>query len=1823
MIRFLFVLFLCFYIYHPVFAAMFVPNWSQHIQSHTANEVSKDAELHIRFVHDVVNEEALSQDAALFLSIKPKLAGKAEFLNRRELVFKPQELLKSGQSYDVQLDTSKLSGFDAELGMYHFKFHVMKQHFSILLDQLKLEPQGKSLFHLSGTLETADVVENEKVEQLLQASMSSKKLSLTWQHAKDQKRHRFFIEGIQRQAQVQRLLLAWHGQAIAVDNKGEHPVEIPALLKFKVVNVKAVQNKQRYTLIQFSSDLDTKQDLTGLIQMNQTDYPMRVEGNVVKVFHSLLGDVSVELSAGIKNKQGIALTEKEVKVVNFVRVHPQVHFVGKGVILPANKHLSIPFEAINVKSVQVTAFQVYDDNMGQFFQGNSLAQHNNLRRLGRFIWRKTIDLKDMKTETWNRYELDASSLLKKHAGAMFRLKLSINRSNASYQCSDAENAVPVVKEKPLQNAVEAHYSEASAWDNTEEYFGLNDNSSWEDRRDPCKDAYYYYSNKTKSERNFLASNIGLIIKASDQKKQHIVTTNLATAKAMPRVKIQFFNFQNQLIGRAQTDAYGFARKQLSQTPFYAVAQKGKQKGYLKLSKGSALPISHFDVSGEKVKQGVKGHIYAERGVWRPGDDMHLTFVLLDKENKIPQKHPVTMRLYSPRGQLMQTVSNTAPIGRFYSFTMKTADNAKTGNWMVKAHLGGMVFHKKIRIETVRPNRLKVTLDFGTEVLRRTQGDIDVSLSSQWLHGASASGLKADVKVALSASRTSFKSFQDYRFDDATRPFSATSKAWFKGKLNAEGKVLFKKALPEVKNSPGMLMATFHSRVFEKGGMFSVDYLSVPYHPYKNYVGLKLPKGDAIRGMLLTDEKHPIYIATVDSYGEPVSLNKVKVSVYKIHWKWWWDKTGDSLAQYASSSYQSSIMQEEISTTNGDGVAHFEIKYPDWGRYLVRACDEQGGHCSSKVIYVDWPGWAGRAQESSGTGATRLSLNSDKTQYQVGDVAAIRLPDATQGRALLSIESSSQVLQQKWILLDGKRKNIKVKITKAMAPNAYVHISLIQPHQGKNNDLPIRLYGIVPIQVSNPETVLQPMLDVEDEVRPERAMQVDVSEKTGRAMTYTLAIVDEGLLSLTRYKTPDLHKAFYKKEALGVSTWDLFDEVVGAYGGKLERLLALGGGDAAKNKKLKNKKKRFPPVVQFLGPFQLKAGETAEHDILLPQYIGAVRVMLVAGGKQAYGKADKTVLVRDPLSMLVTMPRVLGPDEILTVPVSLFAMNDDIHDVRLKVKVDEHLEVVGDATQTVHFDKVGEQMGFIQLKVKSKAAKTTIHFSADSKDHHASSTLHLDIRLPNAPTQHRYQQAIEAGKSWSTQIVPHGVEGSNRVSLEVSTLPPMNLNARLNYLITYPHGCVEQTTSSVFPQVFLPDLIHVDEEKASEMEKNVKAGVNRLQRFQQNNGSFSYWPGTSDSHDWASSYVGHFLLHAKQQGYAIPSGMLERWLSYQQKAANSWVANSQNILNQSYRLYTLALAAKPELGAMNRLRESKQLNSLARWQLSSAYYLSGLKDAAQSLIKDDLLQVDKNIVKNQHFSSYVRNQALLLYALALKNDPRGVALAKEVAAVLSSERSLNTQEVVFSLLALTTYANHQDKPKTFRFEQIVGVNSEPVQLSNAVYMTELGGFSDKGDVVGVLNHSNQTLYTTVIVDGVPKAGHEKASSEGLSMQVLYQGSNHKAVDIRRLKQGQDITVVIKVRNRTHHAIEHLALSHILPSGWEITHAGKEGVTHQDIRDDRIYRYFSLARGEEKIFKLQLNASYLGKSYMPAISVEDMYDAKIHARGVGEWVEVVKE
>ncbi|WP_353196438.1 MG2 domain-containing protein [Parapedobacter defluvii] len=1816
--------------------------FAKYVEGYTTGVISRESTIRLRLASQVNTfQETNVEETRKLFTIHPAVKGKTRWIDARTVEFIPEKQFDPSKEYQVTFDLGKVIEVPDDLKNFIFDFKIIDPSFSIELDGLKSQTSSApDLMKLTGTLSFADIETPENIEKILEATAGSNRLTIKWQHNAQTRTSSFTIDSLEKRKEAYGISLKWDGSPIKSKRSDQKNIEVPAKGVFKVLDIRAVHEPEQFVLVQFSDPILVAQQLDGLIGISGvSDARYTIDGSEVKVYapDRLEGDYAIAVNEGIENISGKKITAAYSANVNFENRLPSVSIPGKGTILPGSGRLTMPFEAVNLRAVDVTIVKIYENNVPQYFQ-NTYDSKYELRRVAKPVVQKTIALdadKSVNLRKKNRFSLDIDNLLKTEPGAIYRVLIGFRHSYSVYPCGDADSA----EIEDAENEQSSYYysddidEDDEFWSRYNSYYPYD--YDWNERDNPCHSAYY--TTERWASRDMLASNIGLIAKRGNDNSVTVVATDILTTQPLQGVEVKLLDYQQQVIQTATTDNEGFARIEATRKPFMLIASKNDERGYLKLDDGSTLPLSRFDVGGDVVQKGIKGFIYGERGVWRPGDSLYLSFIMENQSANLPAEHPVTFELYNPKGQLTKRMVESKQTNGFYTFKTKTETTAPTGNWLAKVSVGGATFQKTLKIETVMPNRLRITLDFGNRKVLNKNSNTPVALSAKWLFGADVQNLKARVEAVVTPVKTTFPDYKPYTFDDPTRTFTSESQVLFDGTLNQQGNAAFPADITATNGAPGMLRASFTTRVFEPGGNFSIDNISMPYSPYASYVGLRTPEGDRLSGMLLTDQDHSVDIVDVDATGKKISgTRRVQVEFYKIRWQWWWNQEEEYLGNFTQDQYNQLLKKETITLNNGSGKWNIRVNYPDWGRYLVRVVDLESGHATGKTLYIDWPGWAQREQQSNPTEASMLSFTSDKETYQAGEEVTLTIPSSEGGRGLISIENGSRVLQSWWIKTQQGQTVYKFKVTEEMAPNVFVNVTLLQPHEQTANDLPIRMYGVIPLLVENPKTVLNPQISMADVLRPETKSSITVSESNGKAMTYTIALVDEGLLDLTRFKTPDPHASFYAREALGVKSWDLFDQVLGAWGGDLERILSIGGDGEIDRNVNPAKANRFQPVVKFLGPFTLRKGGKNKHDFTLPQYIGSVRAMVVAGQDGAYGFAEKAVAVKKPLMLLATLPRVIGPDETFRLPLTVFAMENNIKQVSLEVTATDGL-IVQNGKQTLTFTQQGEQMAYASIKTGNNTGVGKLRAVAKSGNETAVYEVEIDIRNPNPFITSVEKAEINGNSAWQRDIAPLGPGNGNTAMVEISSLPPINLSKRLNFLIRYPYGCVEQVTSSVFPQLMLDRLVELKEQEKAAVDRNIKAGINRLRNYQLANGGLGYWPGANEANEWGTNYAGHFLLEAQAKGYTLPAGFLEAWLRYQRNTAQNWAPDQYNWrggdLVQAYRLYLLALAKAPELGAMNRLKEFPYLSDEAAWRLAAAYQLAGQGIVANQLVKNRPTEGKPYENAGYTFGSALRDRAMILETLDLigrRQEAEKVLFA--VAAGLDNDSWYSTQTTAYALLAIGKFGGQSAGKNNFTYT--LNGKSNTISATTYVYRIPID-FSNKSNQIQVQNSGNNKLYVRVVREGQLPAGENPPlnnNPELLTMNVRYTDREGEEINPGALTQGTDFIAEVTLKNTGSMGMyEHMALAQIFPSGWEIINTRlndnesalrSSPATYQDIRDDRVLTHFNIRQQETLTYRVLLNASYVGRYFLPAVSVEAMYDNRIQALTPGQWVEVVE-
>ena len=1827
-------------------------DYAPYVNAYTGGVISQNSTIRIELTHDQPMVDLNSELKNNPFSFSPSLKGKAYWVSNNTIEFVPEEgTLKPGTLYEGTFQLGDFIEVDKKLKEFNFSFRVQERNFTLQLESLPITATQPDEINIKGEIRFSDVVKKEEVEKMLTASDGKKSYPVEVTATDNLTRYQFNIRQIPREADDYPLTITANGNPAGIDRKQSEEVLIPAKDCFRFMSAERIEQPENGIEIVFSAPLSTTQDLKGLIEIPEVSSSIfQISENRVFIYFeaNTQNKLTLNIHEGVKDSQGKALGTSHTISFSEVSLKPQVEMSTSAAILPDSKSLIIPFRAVNLYAVDLSVIRVFENNVLMFMQTNSLASANELRRSGRLVYKKTLWLaKDASKDIhhWGDYSIDLAGLIHQEPGAIYRVILSFRQEYSAYPCGGNENQNMKFADSntsdgltKVSGSVLSEEDEA-IWNTPEAYYYYNGGTMdwsvyrWTERDNPCHPSYYMNSDRI-AACNVFASNLGMIVKRNSLNKLWIAVSNILDTKPIGKAQVTAYNFQLQPIGKGETNGDGFVEITPKGVPFIIVAESEKQKAYVRVVDGEDQSVSRFDVGGKDIQKGLKGFIYGERGVWRPGDTLHISFILEDREKRIPDKHPVALEIYNPRGQFYTKMISTQGMNGFYTFDVPTQATDPTGLWNAYIKVGGTTFHKGLRIETIKPNRLKINLALP-KILQATDKDVYAPLTSTWLTGATASKLKAKIEMSLSKVNTQFKNYGQYIFNNPATNFTTIKTDVFDGTLDAEGKASVTLKVPTATEAPGMLNATFTTRVFEPGGDASIYTQTIPFSPFTSYVGINLnqPKGKYIE----TDKDHVFDIVTVNTQGQLVNRTNLEYKIYRIGWSWWWENSGESFGTYINNSSITPVASGNLQTRGGKASFKFRVDYPSWGRYLVYVKDKESGHATGGTVYIDWPEWRGRSSKTDPSGIKMLAFSLNKDSYEIGETATAIIPAAAGGRALVSIENGSTVLRQEWIeVSNGGDTKYTFKITPEMTPNVYLHISLLQPHAQTVNDLPIRMYGVVPVFVTNSQTVLQPQIQMPEVLRPETNFNVTVSEKSGKPMTYTLAIVDDGLLDLTNFKTPDPWNDFYSREALGIRTWDMYDNVLGASSGSYSSLFSTGGD--ATLKPADAKANRFKPVVKFIGPFYLGKGKSQTHTLKLPMYVGSVRAMVVAGQDGAYGNAEKTAFVRTPLMMLSTLPRVLSIQEEITVPVNIFAMENQVKNVTVSLQASGGgVQIVGANQQSLKFTQPGDQLVFFTLKTGSKTGKATIHLTANGGGQQTKETIEIDVRNPNPVVTLRNSQWIEAGQSKELSYNLSSSSANNQIKLEVSRIPSVDISRRFDFLYNYQHHCTEQLTSKALPLLFVAQFKTIDKTEAEKIKTNVQEAIRQIYGRQLPNGGFVYWPGNAVADEWISSYAGMFLTLAQEKGYAVHANVLNKWKRFQRAAAQNWRMPQeasgwqqwQSELQQAFRLYTLALAGVPEYGAMNRMKEQTGLSIQAKWRLAAAYALTGKMKPAEELVYNVETTVNPYSSMNQIYGSSDRDEAMILETLILMNRERdALQQAKVVSKNLSQEDWFSTQSTAFALMAMGRLA--EKLSGTLDFVWSWNDKQQPaVKSAKAVFEKEIAT-TPKSGTVSVKNQGKGALSVDLITRTQLLNDTLPAISDNLRMDIRYANLNGTPLSVNDIIQGTDFMAITSISNISGTSdYTNLALTHIIPSGWEIynermvapetENVAADGsgqsvskYSYQDIRDDRVLTYFNLRRGETKVFTVRLQATYAGNFILPAVQCEAMYDVNVQAR-----------
>lgn len=1807
--------------------------FGKYISGFTSGKVDLDGEIKIELSADIIDSIPTEKKDSAFLKdhirISPKVKGSFYWINYRTIGFKPTNIYDQFRNYHVKFELGDFIKTTSKFQTFEFNFETDKQQLDISDIGLKINNTYDLAWQHYELLVHSNIeLDTQKLAAIFSAKEEDRTLPVSYAQTAP-KYYKITIDSILRKNKAVNVAVKWNAKKLDIDSKGSKEISIPGMGNFKVINMAVQDDGDQQVNITFSDPIAQNQNFDGLIEVEDAhDLKFGVNGNIVTVYlqERIEGAKHITVNKGVLNYGNYKMDSTNSGILNFAGIKPALRMDSKGCILPNSQGLLFPFESIGIHTIDVRIIKIKEKNIHQFLQVNDLDGEDGLTRVGKIMIEKTVQIiadTIHPQNQWTTHILDLDKLIKAEPGSLYRVCIRFQKKYTYLACRNQKSEETqndyTYEEEPKQDSTWNEYN----WHGN----GFDGYNTWRwDDDDPCSDNYYYGG---AISRNILASDIGVMYQEEKNKECSIVTTNLLTATALGNTEVNLYNFTKDLIASGITNNEGMLHLRLSEKPFLLVAKKGEQRAYLKLTNYNTLSLSKFDIEGVDQQNGVKGFLYAERGVWRPGDSVFLNFMLNDKDNPIPVGHPVKFELSNPDGATILSKTVTENSGHLYPLYFKTSPNAKLGNYQAKVTVGNATFSKNILLEYIVPNRMKLKSNVDGQIL--TAKDSLIYLKVNWLNGATGKGLKAQTSVNVKPDWNFFNKYPDYTF---IAPYNSDFYGNYElteTKTNDSGIAKFIQSQATT-GAPGILKETYVFKAFEQGGGFSIDKAEANISLFDSYVGLRKPTGENYYGSFDYNKLYAFPYVVLDKNQAIVNGHHLHLKIYEMQRSNWYEADNSDVATFKTYDGKICIKDTQWVATKGEGTFSFGNIGKNYGRYMIVLKDLASGHETGMNITFDNPYWD-RDNSEDADYETIVQLSANKKSYKVGEQIELNVPAPQQANILINVESDSKIIKQFWTKGSKNGTSIRIATTKEMAPGIYIHATVLQPHNYTKDGSPIRQYGVMPIQVIDPDSRLIPVITMQDEIRPEVNNTLRITEQNGKEMNYSLVLVDEGLLDLTHYKLPKIWEYMNARQSLKVKTWDMYNQVIGAYAGKIQNVFTIGG-DGSYEETEGTKANRFPPAIVNLGTFHINAREQKSHTFKIPNYCGSMKVIVVAYSDHRSGSAEKQFYVKKPLMLLTSAPRMMSAKEQYIIPVTVFNMEKKAKTVKVSMETTGLSNLHTKTEQTITFTGEGDAVANFNLLLPEETGVLTMNIKASDGKETTQENLQIQIKPTRPAINHLKSFSVNSDATIALDISPKGMKGTYRARLSISDKINFDFQNQLNYLIQYPHGCVEQTTSSAFAQLFLNDIEDVNDEEAKAIKSHIEIVLRKLQQFQTYNGGFAYWPYQDDVNDYASVYVFHFLMEARDKGFEVSDYVWKNALDYQQKCAkdysNSFTNDSYYYYDreetQAYRLYLLSRLNIPDITAMNKLRAGNLTSNTAIALLAKAYSLTGKNDVARSLLLIMKTSNQKQQDYGNTFGSNLRDESLTLIALnGLGSKAYCQNIADNVSARLSNQNWNSTLSTSLALTALSKYYS-LDKPTQKKYE----LGGKQYSFNKHNQDVAIAPSKDI-PVINFKNRSATNLNIKLIERYSDTGDRQTLINNGIHLKIAYTDMKNTLIKESRLLHGSNFIAKLTVTNTTNTNMSNIALEYGIANGWQIlsnrymddkTINKNSAADYSEAKDDGMYYYFSLSPKETKTYYVLLNASFKGTFYLPMAQCYPMYNETYKAQVAGEWVRVTE-
>ena len=1322
-----------------------------------------------------------------------------------------------------------------------------------------------------------------------------------------------------------------------------------------------------------------------------------------------------------------------------------------------------------------------------------------------------------------------------------------------------------------------------------------------------------------SDSRFISStDLGII--AREGKDAMLVFVNsIQSATPVHEARVIAYGKNNQVLGTGTTDGSGTAEISYDRPeyagfkPAMVIVKTATDFNYLPF-RDTRVNTSRFEVGGKKINPaGLEAFIYAPRDIFRPGEIIPFSVILRNQRWESPGQLPVKLRFLYPDGKEMRQFRKTLNEQGSMESSIDISGHSITGTYTLEVYSSTDVLlgTKLFNIEEFVPDRLSLQVKLNKQEFRPGEA-VQLDLSARNFFGPPAANRNYETELQIRPLAFTAKNYPDYSFALANGGM-AFDKILRQGRTDDGGKAVEKFDIPEMYRNSGLLQALFYTTVFDETGRPVSRRELASWFTQEVFLGLK---DDGYNYFPLA-RKIQFPVIALNKEGRAVTAN-AKVKVIKKEYRTVLSKSGGYF-RYDSQREDKIISEQDLSVSGENTQFSFTPHSP--GNYELRLYLPGAASYTLREFY-SYGHWGGDNHSFAVNTEGHIDISTDKNSYETGEKARVLFKTPFSGKLLVTLETD-KVLSHQYIEVNGRTASMELNVEEQHLPNVYITATLIKPH--RLSDIPLTVaYGFQRIIVGQQSRRNRVTISAVEKSRSNTTHQVRVKAEPGSYVT--LAAVDNGVLQVSDFKTPDPFEFFYAARALGVEGYTIYPLLFP------EIRSSTGGDGAADMQKRVNPMpaKRIKILSYWSGITRTNNSGEATFSVNIPAFSGELRLMAVAYKDKRFGSASKNMTVADPLVMSPALPRFLAPGDSAAYSVMLTNTTGSVMSAKLSVTTSSGARITGNSVRDIRIQPNAEHREQFGLLAGNAVGVEKITTRLTAGNETFTDITEMSIR-PASPLQKRSGSgSIQGGSSVKIDLpVNDFLDGTTQYRLSVGRNPVLDLAGLYRFLVQYPYGCTEQVISAAFPQLYYPELTAASGSTAHA--QNIAEAIRRIKVRQVYNGGILLWEGSSAAHWWTSVYAAHFLIEAAKAGYDVEEKLLSGLYGYiSSRLKNRETINYRYNRDQqkriaprevAYSLYVLALASRPDIPVMNYYKAKPESLSLdSRYLLSAAYALAGDRKRFADLLPDAFSGEESMTQTGGNFHSPIRDEAIALVTL-LEVDPGNAqipVMARHVGNKLKARSWYSTQEASFSFLALGKIAR-QASASTATAE--IFVNGRRVASAGET-LRSLNEQALGGHNIEIRATGSGPLYYFWEAEGISESGMYKETDNYISVRRKFFSRNGQAINGLNFNQNDLVIVQVTVDKKYDGPVENLLITDILPAGFELENPrtreipGMDWIKNAstpvalDVRDDRINLFDDLTAARQ-VYYYAVRAVSPGTYKMGPVSADALYNGEIHS------------